>query len=90
MFLEQTCMILISHAFHYPGVQCYFIQDRKTWTKKDREKQEELDIKEQEKLDKRQIPMIMENENDKFKLIIWGVQYQTMKKSSYQKVSIHC
>ena len=57
----QTCMILISHAFHCPGVQCYFIQDRKTWSKEDREKQDEVDLEEQEKL-----------ETEEMKLIIWG------------------
>jgi hypothetical protein len=34
----QTCMVLICHAFHCPGVQCYFIQGMDTWGKEDREK----------------------------------------------------
>ena len=63
----QTCMILLCHAFHCPGVQCYFIQDRKTWSKEDMEKQEELDIKEQQ-----QQLLMTENVNDTIKPIIWG------------------
>jgi hypothetical protein len=60
----QTCMILLCHAFHCPGVQCYFIQDRMTWSKEDREKQVELDRKDQ--------TLMTENENDTIEPIIWG------------------
>ena len=38
-----TCRILITHAFHYPGVQCYLSQDRETWSTQDRDKQVEID-----------------------------------------------
>jgi hypothetical protein len=41
----QTCMVLICHAFHCPGVQCYFIQGMETWSKVDGDKLAEREEK---------------------------------------------
>ena len=60
-------MILISHAFHCPGVQCYLSQDRETWSREDRAEQEEIDKKEQDLPDVGGIP-----ENGQIKPIVLG------------------
>ena len=67
LYYVQVCMVLLSHAFHCPGVQCYLMQDRSTWSKEDCEEQEKIEQKQQE------YPTIGEaNDNHAKEPIVWG------------------
>jgi hypothetical protein len=77
----ETCMILLCHAFHCPGVQCGFIPGMDTWSSDDHEKYFQLEELEQKKL----LTTGNENEDVPVEPIVWGGTISTEQKVTLGK-----
>jgi hypothetical protein len=77
----QTCMVLLCHAYHCPGVQCFYIQGMEYWSSEDRkELRHRSEENETGQVDGK------DNEGNSLQPIVWGgtipaEQLRTLPKS---------